>query len=166
MPTIILVNYLIIIIAAYGRRTDTELAQWRTPKSKFKKLIHDYERAPFLFLLIFQVSGIILLQGRTKRERENTINFLANYKNPSLLRAHKELKVIQRNRTPIYPQGSGNKGTLEDWRLYMNSWRKWWLFVPKIFPLLNLRLNKHSALPLLAEPQEENGSRDAGCSWK
>lgn len=75
----------------------------------FRKLISNYERAPLYVLLNFQVSHVILVQCGTKVETENTINCLANYQGMPLLKAHKELKENQRNRTSIDPRGPGNR---------------------------------------------------------
>lgn len=58
----------------------------------FKKLISNRER-------FFFYSAVISFQCGTKEDKENTINCLANYQDTSLLRAHKELKENQRNRT-------------------------------------------------------------------
>ena len=75
----------------------------------FRKLISNYERAPLYILLNFQVSHVILIQCGTKEETENTINCLSNYQDMSLLKAHKELKENQRNRTSIDLWGLGNR---------------------------------------------------------
>lgn len=65
----------------------------------FKKLMSNCERASFYVLLNFQASPVRSFQCGTKEDKENTINCLANYQDTSLLRAHKELKENQRNRT-------------------------------------------------------------------
>lgn len=95
--------------------------------------------------------------NQRREKKKTTVNFLANYQDTSLLRAQKGWKVDRRNRTSVHPW------KMEDYKWTSEESGGSLLQRP---PLLNVRLNEAWALLLLAEPQEENWSKNAGCSWK